>query len=165
MKLKAKEVLALPKQMKLVEKTTNILQVFSGTKITRSVLSSGLIKEIQEVQGLSILNFCLNFFLEVLTVFQSLSSLALFFNDISMWEISPLKSPLKTSKLICAKLWSIQMQMSENDRFDTFEAFQTSFTLIHNQNHCHLENIKFYLLTFRQQVSGKLAGSVQQSPR
>lgn len=161
MKLKAKEVLALPKQMKLVEKTTNILQVFSGTKITRSVLSSGLIKEIQEVQGLSILNFCLNFFLEVLTVFQSLSNLALFFNDISMWEISP----LKTSKLICAKLWSIQMQMSENDRFDTFEAFQTSFTLIHNQNHCHLENIKFYLLTFRQQVSGKLAGSVQQSPR
>ena len=102
-----------------------------------------------------------NFFLEVLTVFQSLSNLALFFNDISMWEISPLKSPLKTSKLICAKLWSIQMQMSENDRFDTFEAFQTSFTLIHNQNHCHLENIKFYLLTFRQQVSGKLAGSVQ----
>ena len=107
-KLKAKEVLALSKQMKLVEKTTNILYVLSWHE-NNSISVFGF-KEIQQVQGLSILNFCLNFFLEVLTVFQSLSNLALFFNDSSMCEISPLKSPLKTSKLICAKLWSIQIR-------------------------------------------------------
>ena len=94
--------------MKLVEKTTNILYVDQWHE-NNSISVFGL-KEIQEVQGVSILNFCQNFFLEVLTVFQSLSNLALFFNDSSMCEISPLKSPLKTSKLICAKLWSIPIR-------------------------------------------------------